>query len=117
MSLASLEAPRSEVPSLPRHYPASLVLRTSPTPTSVAVPRAALRSATPRRAWASHVARRTLRPCCSPYPGGLHRLRVSVASATDASLPRLSGGSASTAPLSRPAQDLLALQPARLLTS
>jgi hypothetical protein len=73
--------------------------------------------ATARRTWASHVAQRTMRPCRSPYPGGLRRVRLSIASAADASLPRYSDGSASTSSLSRPAQDSLALRPVRLLIS
>ena len=73
--------------------------------------------ATAHRAWASHVAQRTMRPCRSHYPGGLRCVHVSVASAADASLPRYSGESASTSSLSRPAQDSLALRPARLLIS
>jgi hypothetical protein len=77
----------------------------------------ALSGATAPRAWASHVALRTIPPCRSPYPGGLRRVRVSVASAADRSLPRLSGGSASTVRLSRPAQDSRVLRPGRLRAS
>jgi hypothetical protein len=73
--------------------------------------------ATAHRTRASHVARRTMHPCRSHYPGGPRRVRVSVASAADTSLPRNSGGSASTSSLSRPAQDSLALRPVRLLIS
>ena len=68
MSLAALEAPRSEAPSLPRHYPGSPVIWTSPTPTSAVVPRTTLRGATSHRTWASHVARSTFRPCSSHVP-------------------------------------------------
>jgi hypothetical protein len=52
-------------------------------------------------------------PCRSPYPGGLGRVHLSVASAADASLPRYSGGPVATSSLSRPAHDSLALRPAR----
>ena len=72
------------------------------------------RAATPRRRWTSHVARKTVPTCRSQYPGGPCRTRVSVAHATNGGLPRPLGGSASTSPLSRPAQDSLALRPARL---
>src|SRR4030095_10783667 len=67
----------------PEHVTAQRTLRTSPTSTSAAAPMTTLRVATSLRAWTSHVAQRTVRPCYSPYPGGPHRLRASVASTTD----------------------------------
>jgi hypothetical protein len=117
VSLVAWCAPRSEAPSLCRRYSDSSVRWTSPTSRPATTPRAMSSVATARRAWSSHVAQRPVPPCRSQYPGGPCCVHMSVASGTDGGLPRHLGGSASATPLSRPAQDSLALRPGCLLIS
>ena len=56
----------------------------------------------------------TVLACCAHYPGGSNRC-VCRFLPCPCCLPRLTGGSASTTSLSRPAQASLTLRPARLL--
>ena len=105
--------PRSRAPSLHRHYPASAVLRAPPTPGRTASPRG-VAGCDPATVRVSHVAHRSFPACRSHYPGGPLPMRMTVASRARCGLPRISGGSASATSLSRPAQDSLALRPARL---
>ena len=56
----------------------------------------------------------TFLACCAHYPGGSNRCACRFLPCP-CGLPRLTGGSASTTSLSRPAQASLALRPARLL--
>jgi hypothetical protein len=60
------------------------------------------------------ITRITLPTCCVHYPGGPNRCTCRLLPCPHG-LPRISGGSASTSSLSRPAQTSLALQPAGLL--
>ena len=115
MSLASApsEAPRSEGPFLRRHYPASTVLRPSPTPEQTA-------DLSARRWSCLHppgpppITQNALRTCCSHYPDGPNRCAYRLLPGP-CCLPRYDVGSASAISLSGPAQDSLALRPARLL--
>jgi hypothetical protein len=56
----------------------------------------------------------TFLACCAQYPGGSNRCSCRFLPCP-CCLPRLTGGSASTTSLSRPAQASLTLRPARLL--
>ena len=101
---------RSEDPSLHRHYPASAVLRSSPTPVWSAMLATALgptRSDRPPL-----ITRIALPACCDHYPGGPERVRCPVSFPVPRGLPRYPVGSASTSLLSRPAQTSLTLRPA-----
>src|SRR5271157_5933947 len=115
---------RSKGPFLRRHYPASSVVWPSPTPRLAAALSDDVRRRDPRQPRASPTRYR------SP---SLHAVLITPVDRTGARwltsrafqrrflpcpccLPRFSGGSASTSSLSRPAQALLALRPAGLLT-
>jgi len=108
------KAPRSKAPSLHRHYPASTVVRASPTPTSTAARNDCVEGHDPSSTRVSHVAQRAFLTCHSHYPGGPGRVRMLTASPPHAGLPRYPAGSAPTTCPSRPAQDSLALRPVRL---
>ena len=102
-----------EAPFLDRHYPASSVLRASPPPCRPGRPLAGFRLVR-----AHH---RQGFPCCihppptcvpPPIPRRNRLVRPSLASPADGSLPRITAGSASALPFSRPARRSLALRPA-----
>ena len=105
---------RSQGPSLRRHYPASSVVRPCPTPARSAA-RCDVGVANSNQSGPPPITRVTLPACRATYPGGpngcVRRLLPS-----SHGLPRNSGGSASASSLSRPAQALLALRPAGLLS-
>jgi hypothetical protein len=104
----------SQVPSLRRHYPASTVLRTCPTPI-VPPPDAAFEVATPAR---SGLPRLRVLPCqraVSTTPADPNGCICSVSFPVRCCLPRYPVGSASASLLSWPARTSLALQPAGLL--
>ena len=103
---------RTEVPSLHRHYPASLVLRTSPPPCrpNLTLAGCRLARATPPAGL----------PMLRPIPSSIHATANTPAEPVGArvarfptagSLPRFNGGSASAVRVSRPARRLLALWP------
>ena len=108
---------RTEVPSLHRHYPASLVLRTSPPPCrpNLTLAGCRLARATPPAGL----------PVLRPIPSSIHATANTPAEPVGArvarfptagSLPRFNGGSASALCVSRPARRLLALWPVWLLS-
>ena len=103
---------RTEVPSLHRHYPASVVLRTSPPPCrpNLTLAGCRLARATPPAGL----------PVLRPIPSSIHATANTPAEPVGArvarfptagSLPRFNGGSASALCVSRPARRLLALWP------
>ena len=106
----------TEAPSLPRHYPASSVLRASPPPQTAwpSSPELSVDRVPRDHRWGF--------PCCvwSPvsacrrqYPGRTDGI-VRSYSPIDCDLPRTYGGSAPALFFSRPAQRSLSLQPACL---
>ena len=108
---------RTEVPSLHRHYPASLVLRTSPPPCrpNLTLAGCRLARATPPAGL----------PVLRPIPSSIHATANTPAEPVGAcvarfptagSLPRFNVGSASALCVSRPARRLLALWPVWLLS-
>jgi len=102
---------RSKGPFLRRHYPASTVIRPSPPSESGRHPNDNVGSATSTRPGSPPITQIPFPACRAHYPGGPARC-LSVSS-LPRGLPRITGGSASTTSLSRPAQASLALQPAR----
>ena len=103
----------TEAPSLPRSYPASSVLCTSPTPqTAQPDPHELLVDPTAITAGASRVAPG---PLCihaiANTPAGPMR-SIRSCSLIDIGLPTFLGGSAPALPVSRPARRLLTLRPA-----
>ena len=104
----------SQVPSLRRHYPASTVLWTCPTPV-VPPPDATFEVANPAR---SDLPRLRVLPCqraVSTTPADPNGCICSVSFPIRCCLPRYPGRSASASLLSGPAQTSLALRPAGLL--
>lgn len=95
------------------HYPASSVLCASPTPGRAGTP-GTVEGCDPSPFRASHVTQPTFPACRSHYPGEVRWVPSTIASPTHGGLPRISGGSALTTALSRPAQDSLTLRPTRL---
>jgi len=119
--LASMTAPsllhkrtRSKGPFLHRHCPASTVVRPSPTPGLAAILKDGVRGATSTSAGPPAMTQIAFPACRAQYPGGPNRC-VHRFLPCWRGLPRLTGGSASTTSLSRPAQASLALRPAELL--
>jgi hypothetical protein len=106
---------RSQGPLLRRHYPASTLQRPCPTPAMAAALRdveaATLASDGSPLITTNHLSNV---PCL--LPRRIERVRVSIASLARRSFPQMAGGSASALSLSRPAQALLALRPAGLLS-
>src|SRR3954447_26174498 len=70
---------RSKGPFLRQHYPASTVVRPSPTPVRPAA-YATWGLPAPSRDGSPPMTRTTLPTCCAPYPGGSRRVHVSIAS-------------------------------------
>src|SRR3954462_7651493 len=70
---------RSKGPFLRQHYPASTVVRPSPTPVRPAAC-ASWGAASPRRDGSPPMTRITLPTCRAPHPGGSRRVPVSIAS-------------------------------------
>jgi len=105
--------------SLRRHYPASAVLRTSPSPHPVRpIPRGLPvgRSSRPRNR-ASRVASTFLLPTCHrPYPGGVNGC-ASLASPSMTTFPEFAVGSVSTSLFSRLAQRSLIVMACQLAKS
>jgi len=125
--LVTFRTPRSQAPFLDRSYPASMVLQACPPPqTTRPVPRGRPVGSRDHPSLGLPVL-----PVVSSFthavaitPVGPRGVCHSVLPPTwsggtpphDDGLPRYSGGSAPTLPVSRPAQRLLALRPARSLT-
>jgi len=105
--------PWTKAPLLDRYYPAWTLLRAFPPPrTTEPAPHGVLVVVHVHTAEASRFAHRFLfHACHRHYPGGI-RGPTSLGYSTDGGLPRYSGGSASTLPVSRPARRSLALRPA-----
>src|SRR5262247_2898998 len=105
---------RSQGPSLRRHYPASTVVRPCPTPANAAAC-CDVEAATLASNGSPPITRITLPTCRAHYPGGSSGCSCRLLPRS-CSLPHIPGGSASALSLSRPAQALLALQPAESLS-
>ena len=98
--------PRTEAPSLHRHYPVSTVIRASRHPRRPSLALTGYRLArTPRHRWGF--------PCCVGSPLCMHAVATTPAVSlgaliarfpSDGGLPRIRGGSASALCVSRPAQ-------------
>ena len=101
---------RSKGASLCRHYPASTVLSPFPIPARAAT-RGDVEAATLARDGPPPITRITFLACRAHYPGGPERVHSSVTPPFHAAFPLISGGSASTSSLSRPAQASLAFGP------
>src|SRR5215813_8682903 len=104
---------RSQGPLLRRHYPASTLQRPCPTPAEAAT-RGDVEAATLAYN-GSPLTTTTLPTCCAHYPGGSSRCACRLLPYL-CSLPQMAGGSASALSLSRPAQALRVLRPARSLS-
>jgi len=105
---------RSQGPLLPRHYTASTLLRPCPTP-AVTAACCDVEAATLVINGSPPITRTTFPTCRAHYPGGLSGCTCRLLPHLG-SLPQLAGGSASALSLSRPAQALLTLRPARSLS-
>jgi hypothetical protein len=105
---------RSQGPLLRRHYPASTLLRPCPTPARAAACRD-VEAATLAHDGSPPITRTTFPTCRAHYPGGSNGCACRLLPRL-CSLPQMAGGSASALSLSRPAQALLALRPARSLS-
>src|ERR1700682_3894861 len=105
---------RSQGPLLRRHYPASTLLRPCPTPAMTVACRDV--EAAPLACDGSPPITRTTFPTCrAHYPGGSSGCACRLLPRSRG-LPQMAGGSASALSLSRPAQALLTLGPAVLLS-
>jgi hypothetical protein len=98
----------------PRHYPASTVLRPFPSPGSGRRPCRRRWRRDRHRPGSPPITQTTFPTCLAHYPGGPNRCTCRLLPCPRG-LPRISGGSASTTSLSRPAQASLTLRPASLL--
>jgi len=105
---------RSQGPLLRRHYTASTLLRPCPTP-AVTAACCDVEAAILVINGSPPITRTTFPTCRAHYPGGLSGCTCRLLPRL-CSLPQLAGGSASALSLSRPAQALLTLRPARSLS-
>ncbi len=116
LPLASPKRVKSKAPSLHRHYPASAVLRASPSP-QTAQPGSRELPVDPTLRITAGASRVAYGPLClhavATTPAGSMEA-VRSYSPTNIGLPRISGGSAPALPFSRPAQRSLTLRPACL---